>query len=422
MPLRLVLACLTLMGVLIACGGRDEGVPVAAPAQAVAPADSLIVALERSLVRVDPDSGHATLSVPGGAADATWSEVFITSRRGGRSYVDAIDLQDGSTRSLAGVPRGFEVAVVAPGGEAIALARPDAHGTTDPYDAQARRRTRLVVVRPDHRREVKTFDLEGNYEPEAFSVDGRWLFLIEYMPALDPNRYSVNQLNLSSGKLGRVGGKTKVAAPGVMRGTGRMQALGPDHDVLYTLYTKQPPNDVHRHLSKRQLRSGNVHAFVHTLSLSGIWAHCIDLPMPFGTGLATAHGMAVSPEGDRLYVADPSHHRVAVADLSKLRVVDERKVHLGRPRAGGLPMAVGGGAVFAAGDKEIVVLDALTLKEVGRWATDSPIRSLAVGEGSGRLYVGLEDALEARDAGTGEVISSVPFAGLEKIAQVEPAG
>ena len=44
--------------------------------------------------------------------------------------------------------------------------------------------------------EPRRYMLAGNFEPEAFSLDGRALFVIEFSPPLAPYRYRVRSLDL----------------------------------------------------------------------------------------------------------------------------------------------------------------------------------------------------------------------------------
>src|SRR5206468_3501415 len=51
--------------------------------------------------------------------------------------------------------------------------------------------------------------LPGNLVPEAFSTDGRALFVIQYSPPLAPDRYRVRRLDVQSGRLDDVASPDK---------------------------------------------------------------------------------------------------------------------------------------------------------------------------------------------------------------------
>lgn len=129
---------------------------------------------------------------------------------------------------------GLEVRAVAPGGAAAVL-MPGSAGSAGLYAPEPRERTELTVVWRDNRPPL-TLTLEGNFEPETFTSDGEVLYLLEFLPATDPDHYLVRQLDLSSGRV------TDVYTPEVdlnpeMRGHARAQVIHPDGDFLYTVYT-----------------------------------------------------------------------------------------------------------------------------------------------------------------------------------------
>src|SRR5438105_8409006 len=114
--------------------------------------------------------------------------------------------------------------------------------------------------------------------------------------------------------------RSKVPVPEEeMRGTRHSHVISSDRHTLYTLYTNQPEHLHSRDLARGATQSsGDTYAFVHVLNLLEGWAYCLDLPEPFGMGPASAHALALSPEGRWLYVADVSSGTLAVADADQL--------------------------------------------------------------------------------------------------------
>ena len=98
--------------------------------------------------------------------------------------------------------------------------------------------TALVLADPRGRRAPQTVPLEGNDEPEAFSLAGDRLFVVQHLPALAPDRYRVRTVDLARGAVGPVLSRDKqpVAAAEELRGRGRTHVLAPALNVLYTLY------------------------------------------------------------------------------------------------------------------------------------------------------------------------------------------
>jgi hypothetical protein len=268
----------------------------------------------------------------------------------------------------------------------------------------------------------RTFDLQGNCEPDAFANDGQHLFVLAYDPPSAPERYTVRSLDLTTGNVGAVGSRSKVAVPEeTMRGTRRGHVLSPDHQVLYTLYTNQP-----EHLHSRDLAagltqsSGETSAFVHVLNLTEGWAYCMDLPQPFGEGAASAHAIAVSPDGRWLYVTDRSSGKVALADTNLLAVRTVADVGAD-PLAGSAPAAtqVGpNGSLFLSSASELLVLEPRTLAVQRRLALQATPTGLGVSLDGQRLFVSTADRLLAIDPLTGSELGGFATAGTQRIEHV----
>ena len=140
----------------------------------------------------------------------------------------------------------------------------------------------------------RSYLVQGNVEPEAFSLSTRSLFVIEFMPPTAPDRYRVARIDLPaaterSKRRGR-GYEDELQEP--MRGTARAQAIAPDGRRLYTLYTRDAT------------ATEPAESFVHVLDLENERANCVDLPPEFAVEPLGA--VAVSPSGTRLYVVAPA--------------------------------------------------------------------------------------------------------------------
>jgi hypothetical protein len=161
----------------------------------------------------------------------------------------------------------------------------------------------VIVRRGDP--EPQVLSVPGNVEPEAFSLSGDALFVIDFVPPLAPERYRVARLDLSRGSVDDVRSKeAELQEP--MRGTARAQAVAPDGRRLYTLYTRDAtPTEP-------------AEAFVHVLDLDAETASCVDLPPEFATDPYGA--VAVTPSGSRLYVYSPSVRALAELDTRTLEI------------------------------------------------------------------------------------------------------
>jgi hypothetical protein len=369
----------------------------------------------RGLVYVGTDSGIAAFEgssgiprwiMPGALAGPNYARVYSLDGSAAPPVLASHDPATGARLGAVQVDPGFVPRVASTSGASVALVR---RGASRSYGS-ARSRTRIQVARPE-RAEVESFDLDGNFEPEAFSTDDRKLFLIEHLEGAPLGRYRVRMMRLASGRILPVGRLTKVA-PDSMLGTRREQVYSPAGDVLYTLYTKQPPNDAHRSTSTIQNREA-VHAFVHVLNLREGWAHCVDLPMPFGMGSETSNVLAVSPYGRFLYAGDAQ--RVAVVDLQRLRVIRVSGVTLG---ASGSPRAAVGADehLYVGSGSTLDVFDGPGLAPLGRLQVPGPLSALTVTADGNELLVGAPGGVSVLDSDSGEAVVRIAADPAESLA------
>jgi DNA-binding beta-propeller fold protein YncE len=407
MKAYLVKTCLVTL-VLGACAPAVSQEPAAAPAAT----ELLYVQANGALSVLDTRTGAVAATADDFTVPHGWTSVLTAEEAAAQdTQVSVLDPSDAGEIDRLTVPGELELTVASEYGDLVALATPRRAGAT-PWLPDGRSATAVSVVEPATQ-EKRDFHLAGNFEPEAFSTDGRELFMIEYLPAMEPDRYRVRRLKLGSGKVLPIG-RNKLAAPGQMRGTGRMQVTAPDGSQLYTLYTRQGPN--YAHGTSEPHREGMVHAFVHLLDLTDRWAHCIDLPMPFGKGSATASAIAMSPAGGPLYVTDWSNGAVAKVRPERLRVGRPTRLDLGAPDDQTFAqVAFLNERLYIAGNEDIVVLDAGSLRVLDRWEMGSEVTGLLLTDDEERLFAGLGDRVVRLDAATGSEMSSLPLPGVEAI-------
>ncbi|BCJ52224.1 hypothetical protein Asp14428_36990 [Actinoplanes sp. NBRC 14428] len=277
-----------------------------------------------------------------------------------------------------------------------------------------RRGGSLLVARGGGQRR---YDAPETVQPDAFTADNTGLFVLEWLPPEDPERYRVRLMDLATGALRPLLTRAKVPVPAgaeeEMRGQGRQAVLSPDRQVLYTLYTHQPG---HRHT--RDLvagRRGNVHAFVHVLHLEQRWAYCLDLPHPFGEGPAESHAIAVDPTGGRLGVVDVSSGSLAYASTANLTV--ERVESVPNTQGTAALALAAGGRTYAGSGTTVTVLDG---GAVTRWTTASQVRGLALNRDGSLLYLGGPDGVTWLGTASGEQRDRVRVPGLTVLRHVVP--
>lgn len=395
------------MALLAACGPAASGVTDGPGATGTVWLDT-----GEGLASLDFGEGAPGFAAERALASPGVSRLFTYETGATGTLVTEVDAAGRELRS-ASVPGRLEPVVVSGSGDKIALTAAGSRGNA--WDPAARAVTRITVADVSSGTH-HTYDLQGNFEPEAFSVGGRRLYTIEYLPARAPTHYRVRILRLATGTVSPIG-RLKLQAPGQMRGTGRMQVYAPGGEQLYTLYTQQGPNDLHGATGQSP---GNANAFIHVLNLRFGWAHCVDLPRPFGSGDATASAIAVSPSGKQLFVADWTNGAIAVVDPSKLKVMRTAGVDLGGADDETFALATED-RLYVAGGDEVAVVDVRTLAVVARWRVGGEVEGLGA-TSTGAPAVATSEGVSVLDPGTGERLGEVSVEGVESVLPARAEG
>jgi DNA-binding beta-propeller fold protein YncE len=361
--------------------------------------DVLFLRTAAGITLVNTVSEAHAVRLSGAIPSTDWSAVVQAVRDGETTHVQAIDPISGRTLWSRDAAGRLEVKVASADGRVVALGKPDRARTGYP---RGRSMTTLTVI-DQETSEPRTFELAGNYEPEAFSTDGQSLFVIEYLPPEDPSSYRVRRLDL---RTERVVGVYSVDAhlQEAMQGTARIQAASPDGRRLYTLYTIKA--------------DGSRHAFVHVLSLDELWAHCVDLPASFASASERSIALAVAPDGKRFFAADGSTGKITEVDTEALKIT--RTTVAGFHSASGAAHAVTApdGMLYVAKGRELVALHSSTLAPVRSWNLEDDITGLQTGTIGHRLYVGLKDHILMLDTETGESLGTFDPYRVDSIRQL----
>jgi hypothetical protein len=226
----------------------------------------------------DLSTGKRTFSLPSGLLSAD-GRVFVSRVRAKakRTTIARFDARTGTLLRASSVPGWWQVVGLSAGGSRVIMAR-HSRRTTELRDAGTR------------------FLLQGNYEVEALSPDGRRLFLVHWRD----RGYALEQLDLASRRLS----PTPLDEPDEKMSGSAMNAVATrDGRWLLTLYSKPDGS-----------------SFIHALDLRSGIAHCVDLPLKgdYGTVMATA--LTLSRDQRRLYLASPLLGRVTTVDMDTLEV------------------------------------------------------------------------------------------------------
>jgi outer membrane protein assembly factor BamB len=307
--MRLRAAILALSLALAACGSTAQHTAGAPKPAQPAPRQAdrvLILANYDGAVSVRTATGAVAFRAPYGVAAPDSSTIVQAQPITTGTRVVASDPLTGVPRWSHDVAGTRRVRVVSPGARFVALVDGDISSASQP-----RASTMIGIATAKGTRELK---LEGNFDPEAFSVDGRYLFALQFVPATNPTRYSVRRIDLRTTRVeavpGRDGGDRRP-----MSGYSRTQLMSPDGHQLYTFYATTVPIHEGR---------DTYHAFVHVLNLAKGWAYCIDLDERIGASGTVNPGLAVSPDGSRLFVTDGVSNAIAAVDTTTLHVIRTR--------------------------------------------------------------------------------------------------
>ena len=383
------------------------------------PPETLLLGTEAGPLVVQVPSGSVLFDRPGTVASLGGSWLLSATPSAGSTLLSIVDGADAEPASTVRLDGTLDVRVVAESGGAVALMDPLPDGW-DPEVPLPRSRTPIVVADPTGATETRTYDLRGNFEPEAFSTDDRQLFMIQHLPAETPTVYRVTVLNLRTGRVVPVFGPFKGPAER-MPGIRLQQVLSPNADQLYTLYSSARPGYAPHHAP---VPNGATVSFVHVLSLQDGWAHCVGLPEELWDRPASEQAMATSPNGRLLYIADPTLGLVTVMDTASLETrtypVDLSVSGVRRTSA---VVSGDGSALYVATAGEhggVTRIDTDTFEVLRTWATDS-VSGLGLSADGERLYVAFDDRVEVMDARTGSELAGVAVASPAPIERVSVA-
>jgi DNA-binding beta-propeller fold protein YncE len=411
----ILLVSATLM--LAACTVAGAG-PTVRPAPG--PADLVFVATDAGPAALDARTGSVIYRNPGAVPQADWSELYATEPAdGGGTTLRTIAPGTGAVAASVRLDGELAIRAVAGDGSMVALMTPRPLGT-DPWTPVPRSRTTIVVADPTGTSDPVTYHLKGNLEPEAFSTDGKELFVIQYLPPSEPSLYRVAEVELDEGDVYPVFGRDKSWAQR-MPGTRLEQVLAPDGRQLYTLYSSQPASYAGGYDAVEAGTDGHV-AFVHVLNLEDNWAFCVGLPKALWDAPAGEQAMAASPDGTKLFVVDPSRDAAVVMNAKSTRVSREVTVPFATDsQQATATMSPDGESLYVGTGDGVTALDATTLEVLDRWATDGAPTGLAMSADGARLYASFGDRVSVLDPATGSTQRTYTLDGATAVEHVAPA-
>jgi hypothetical protein len=381
---------------------------VGAPAAHATPAREglLYLGSGSAITAVSPETGAVQFTKTPAVASRDWSRLYSTQPMSSGTVLVTSNARTGKTLATRKLAANLGVRAVSDDGKAVVLTE----GVTgaNPYVAQPRPMTSLTMVRVGQK--TRSYLVQGNVEPEAFSLSTRSLFVIEYTPPTAPDRYRVARIDLTNhhapAKPHAVrSNEDELQEP--MRGTARAQTLAPDGRRLYTLYTRDAT------------ATEPADSFVHVLDLQRERATCVDLPAEFASSPVGA--VAVSPSGTRLYVVAPAAAALAEIDTAALRIT--RTAHLPAPSTETTVRATVAGSttLYVAIAGEVTSVDLTDLAASREWYVPGTVTGIQPASSSRTLFVSLADRVLAVDPETGTTQREFVPINAGQIDHVAPA-
>jgi hypothetical protein len=423
-----VLASLAIL--LGACTGGGGG-SASQPARSPAAGDVLLLRTADGSLALETGTGDVISETPGALAAPDGSLLYSTDRAGEDTTITTVDPMTGGTVATSTVHGTYEARAASLSGNVIALTAPRPSGLDD-WTPIPRAHTTIVVADPADGDGLERYRLDGNFEPEAFSVDDDNLFMIEYLPAEAPTAYRVTTLDLGDGDVYPVFGRFKTA-PERMPGVRLRQTFDARLDQLYTLYTNEPS----AYLKAESAYGGSssygdewaTHGdqevtFVHVLNLRDGWAYCASMPRALWGQPAKAQAMVPSPDGRTLYIVDSMKGIVTEMNTRSLKIERTERLDLGTGTGSQTAVVVSpdGSTLFVASAMDgsaVYTVDTDSLRVTNRWETTGAVADLRLSADGERLYAAGDDRLAILDTTTGSVLSGVTADGVESILSVE---
>jgi hypothetical protein len=405
--IALIVAAVTVSAVAAVLSGDPPGLPEGA---------LFTTGDDGSVSLFNTETGDWVYQVPDAALANDKSTLYQATPLEDETVLTAFDPATAEERQAQRIPGTLQIRVVSPQGDAVALMAP--RTTVGLYVPEPRETTDIYVARTDGST-WRRYALEGNYEPEAFSVNTETLFLLKFLPADDPDRYEVHRLDLETGAV--INDYTpEVGLDSWMKGHARSQVTAPDGRFLYTLYSLDPGQEPIK--DPALANSPDYHAFVHVISLEEEWSYCIFLPMPFGQQSVDSIGLALSPDGAALAAVDRRTGLLVEIDTAKLEISRRNMIGQFPESEGQVPMAIDlVGTIYLADGAFVSSLEPENRNYTTQLETAGLIRSMDLSDNGQFLRVAVPDRIHVIDLSTGEEVGSLTLPGAANQVILGPA-
>jgi hypothetical protein len=338
--------------------------------------------------------------LPAAAAKGNRSELNVRPA-GARGPLVQYDLTTGSKR--VALPAGM----LSPDGLRFAFVRGrklnfySVPGRGVSFDAPAPLRSSVEAVSPEARfvvlrrgAQVRLIDglrggtlrkvaLPRGFTVDALSPNGRWLYLIQHKDGL---QYAVRRLDLRTGVLSP-NALVEKGDEEQMAGTPAGAIQSPDAAWQLTLYVNT---------AKRM-------SFVHALALGQSYTVCLDLPGQGSAAQLRNYSLALSPDGQHLYAANPALGVVADLSLESFRSTVKRFRATGSPaRSASADVSPNGRMLAFSAGQQIWLFDVPAGVVRGPYSAGGAVIGLGFADERKLFAARINGPLAAFDAATGK--------------------
>ncbi len=345
-------------------------------------------------IAYDMTSGSELFALPPGMTSADSSLFFAAELIGDdNTNLNSFDLSTGQELAGFKLEGQWALSGISPTGRWLALTRL----VSDAERQAGNWQTEIQILDSQSGETVHLLNLDGNFEVETVSADGKSLFLVEHLPAVNPDHYLIRLYDLSNETLVADPLRSK-GADEVMAGYAWEGLASPNGKWLLTLY-----------LSTRRNA-----AFIHTLNLIDKYPVCIDLPANGGGfGQLKYYTLSLAPDGYKVYAANAALGVVAEINLNEFSVA--RIVHfVSDPTASPEVqtqvarslLSPDGTRLYFTSGKDVWAYDTKAQTVSGLFVTDGQVSGLGLSRDGARLYVAqMDGSLIAFDAIGGVAVS-----------------
>ncbi len=246
-----------------------------------------------------------TITGFGGATSADGKARFVAVSGFHDTVLEKIDTRNGRVLRFGSITGAYGIPLAAFDGTTTALSNDGKAIVLSTFPGQGTF-TRFAVFDTTKLQIRAQVGLRGTWSLDALSLDGRTLFLIQYLPSQDRITYRVRAYDLKADKLvaGAIVDKTDAEA---MTGLPMTRVSAADASWAYTLYSRDA-----------SYGSNKSSAFIHALDTKNRAAVCIDLPWAAGPDAVSRVRMTLTSEG--LVLTQRGVGRLAVVDLTSFKV------------------------------------------------------------------------------------------------------